>query len=145
MDTVGPSRFTGGCACGALRYESSGPPIAMVNCHCRDCQRAGGSGYSPTIVVRRASFGVTHGVPTYYQCTSQSGNTARRAFCGLCGSPLFASSSARPDFVGIRAGSLDDPSWFRPTSEVWTQSAQPWDLLQPDTIKYERDSKRASA
>jgi hypothetical protein len=40
------------------------------------------------------------------------------------------------DFIGVRAGSLDDPSWFRPTADAWTTSGQPWDVLQPGTKKY---------
>ena len=98
----------------------------MVNCYCRDCQRAGGAGYSPTVVVKRSAFQVISGEPVYYDRVADSGNIATRAFCGACGSPLFASSSAKGEFVGIRAGSLDDPSWYRPTREAWVTSAQPW-------------------
>ena len=104
----------------------------MVNCHCRDCQRAGGAAYSPTVVVPREHFLITRGEPNYFETTADSGHTAQRAFCGACGSPLFASTSARPSFVGIRAGSLDDPSWFRPERDVWTASAQPWDVLSSE-------------
>jgi hypothetical protein len=136
VEWVAPSHFAGGCACGAVRYECTGAPTAMVNCHCRDCQRAGGAGYSPTVVVARAGFRLAGEQPRYHESISASGNTASRAFCGRCGSPLFASSSARADFVGIRAGSLDDASWFRPTVDVWTASAQPWDLLHSETEKH---------
>jgi hypothetical protein len=124
--------FFGGCACGAVRYECSAAPVAMVNCHCRDCQRAGGTGFSPTVVVPADSFRLLRGEPKRYSITADSGHTAHRAFCGACGAPLFASSSARRDFLGIRAGSLDDPSWFKPQAEVWTASAQPWDRLGAD-------------
>jgi hypothetical protein len=133
-----PSLFAGGCACGAVRYECASAPSAMVNCHCRDCQRAGGAGYSPTVVVARADFRLSGEPPKYYEVVSSSGNSATRAFCGRCGSPLFAFTSARVDFVGVRAGSLDDPSWFQPTADVWITSGQPWDLLHPETTKYAR-------
>jgi hypothetical protein len=130
------SHFAGGCACGAVRYQCTGAAVAMVNCHCRDCQRAGGTGYSPTVVVARANFRLCAEPPKYHEVISESGNTATRAFCRHCGSPLFAFSSARIEFIGIRAGSLDDPSWFRPTADVWVASGQPWDLLHPDTKNY---------
>ena len=120
-----PTAFSGGCACGAIRYDSSEAPVAMVNCHCRDCQRAGGSAYSPTVVVRATALRFTSGEPTYYCVTAESGGTVRRAFCGACGAALLAATSTRPNFIGLRAGSLDDPSWFRPTADVWTGSAQP--------------------
>src|SRR5262245_36874624 len=132
------SRFSGGCACGAVRYECAAAPAAMVNCHCRDCQRAGGSGYSPTVVVSRSAFTLTANEPVYYAVTAESGNIARRAFCGRCGSPLYASTSARPDFVGIRAASLDDPTWFRASADVWTASAQPWDVMDECIPRFQR-------
>jgi hypothetical protein len=137
-----PSNFSGGCACGAVRYECSSAPAAMVNCHCRDCQRASGAGYAPTLIVSPTHFRVTRGQPKYHEVMAQSGSTARRAFCEGCGSPLFASTSARPDFVGIRAGSLDDPSWFRATVDAWTASAQPWDALSEHTTKYPGNPSR---
>ena len=143
-EPVEPSHFAGGCACGAVRYECSSAPMAMVNCHCRDCQRAGGTGHSPTVIVARVSFRLAGEQPQYHEVISASGHTASRAFCGRCGSPLFASSSARMDFVGIRAGSLDDPTWFRPTVDVWVASRLPWDLLHPDTQKYAQGRTRAS-
>ena len=135
-----PSTFNGGCACGAVRYECSSSPVAMVNCHCRDCQRAGGAGYSPTVVVERSQFHLVRGKPKYYEVVTDGGSTARRAFYEECGSPLFASSAERPEFVGIRAGSLDEPGWYRATKDVWTASCQPWDALDARTSKYPRGS-----
>ena len=136
--------FFGGCACGAVRYECSAAPVAMVNCHCRDCQRAGGTGFSPTVVVPADSFRLLRGEPKRYSITADSGHTAHRAFCGECGAPLFASSSARRDFLGIRAGSLDDPSWFKPQAEVRTASAQPWDQLGADVPHFARGRERTA-
>jgi hypothetical protein len=129
------SIFSGGCACGAVRYDCSTSPIAMINCHCRDCQRASGSAYSPTVVVPTANVQLVRGALRYHEITVTNGHIARRGFCADCGSPLWASSSARPEMTGIRAGSLDDPSWFRVERDVWTGSAQPWDVLSPGTMK----------
>ena len=136
MTTTMPSEFSGGCACGAIRYSCCAAPVSMVNCHCRACQRAGGAGNSPTVVVRHSDFRITQGQPRYYEAATDSGNKATRAFCGDCGSPLYASSSARRQYVGIRAGSLDDPGWFHPTVDAWTDSAQPWDIMDAATIKF---------
>jgi hypothetical protein len=52
---------------------------------------------------------------------------------------LFASSSARPEFLALRAASLDDPSWFAPTADVWVDSAQPWDALDPRLPRFARN------
>ncbi len=128
--------FTGGCACGAIRYECSATPTAMVNCHCRDCQRASGSGFSATVIVPAAALRLLRGQPKYHSVRAESGRAARRAFCAHCGTPLFAASSAKADLLGIKAGSLDDPSWFKPDADVWTCSAQPWDHMDPTVPKF---------
>ncbi len=126
----------------AVRYECGAAPLAMVNCHCRACQRAGGSGFSPGVVVPAVSFKLLKGVPKFYVVKADSGHIAKRAFCGECGAPLFASTSARRDCIAIRAGSLDDPTWFQPQAEIWVASAQPWDRLDPDVPQFLHDRKR---
>jgi hypothetical protein len=60
-----------------------------------------------------------------------------RAFCPECGCPLFIRVSARPDIVGLRVGSLDDPSEFRPEADIFVKSAQPWDHMNPDLPKHQ--------
>jgi hypothetical protein len=123
--------FFGGCACSAIRYECSAPPLRMVNCHCRDCQLASGSGYSATLIVPASSVRLLRGACKEYQTVAESGSIAKREFCAVCGTPLFAASLARPEFVGVKAASLDDPSWFAAEADVWVASAQPWDYMDP--------------
>ncbi len=130
--------FGGGCACGAVRYECSALPLRMVNCHCRDCQVASGSAYSPTVGMARTEVNITKGQTATYERVAESGNIAKREFCPKCGTPLFASSSARPAYIGVRAASLDDPAWFRPEANVWVGSAQPWDCMDPGVPSFEK-------
>ena len=127
MDTA----LSGGCACGAVRYACTAEPMFALNCHCRDCQRETGSAYAPILAVPSAAFAVTHGSPGYFDVTADSGYVTRRAFCTRCGSTLFGEPGSRTDMVTIRAGSLDDPSIFRPTQNVFVASAQPWDHMDP--------------
>jgi hypothetical protein len=136
--------FGGGCACGAVRYECSAIPVRMLNCHCRDCQVASGSAYSPTLVMARDAVNVTRGQTAAYEKVAESGNTARREFCPHCGTPLFASSSARPGYIGIRAASLDNPACFRPEANVWVGSAQPWDCIDPNLPAFVKSRPRPS-
>ncbi len=128
--------FTGGCLCGAVRYECSAAPLAMGNCHCRDCQRATGSAYAAALLVPRHAVTVT-GEVTYYEVTGESGGTVGRGFCPICGSRLF-SRPPNPELMGITAGSLDDPSRFAPAMDIYTASAQPWDRMNPALPKFER-------
>jgi len=114
----------------------------MVNCHCRDCQRASGSAYSPTLIMAASAVQLLRGRCRAHHVEAESGNVAKREFCGACGSPLFASSSARPEFVGLRAASLDDPGGFVAEADVWVASAQPWDHLNPGIPKFSKNRPR---
>jgi hypothetical protein len=128
--------MTGGCLCGAVRYECTGEPVFSLLCHCRDCQRQSGSAYAAAVRVPATAFRVTQGEPKHYIKLADSGNQVTRAFCLECGCMLFLRVSARPDLVGIRVGTLDDPSWFRPQADIFVKSAQSWDYLNPHIPKY---------
>ncbi|MBW4537165.1 MAG: GFA family protein [Pleurocapsa minor HA4230-MV1] len=126
--------FTGGCMCRAIRYECSAEPIMMGNCHCRDCQQATGTAFAAAMLVLRDAVTITGDVK-YYDVTGDSGSIVSRGFCPNCGSRLF-SKPPIPEFMGIMAGSLDNPSWFQPEADLYTASAQPWDYLNPDLPKF---------
>ena len=125
-----PTPFSGGCACGAIRYACAAEPLFALNCHCRDCQRASGGAFCPVLYVPRAALTIA-GQSRYYEVKAASGNRVRRGFCPYCGSPVFIQADLVPDLHGLWAASLDDPSWFRPQLQVWTARAQPWDHMDP--------------
>jgi len=131
-----PAPFSGGCACGAIRYECSADPLVIVNCHCRDCQRASGGTYASAVVVLDASLTLLKGEPKHYVSKADSGSTVRRGFCAECGSPLFAGNTVHPEVLAIKVGSVDDPSWCSPMVDIWTASAQPWDYMNPELPKF---------
>jgi len=130
--------FTGGCACGAIRYECTAKPIMMINCHCRDCQRASGGPYAAAMIVPSKAFKVTQGTPRYFGVSNASGGTHTRGFCGECGSRLFGAVDPASPIIGITAPSLDDPSCFAPQMDIFTSEAQPWDHMNPALAKYEQ-------
>jgi hypothetical protein len=130
--------FTGGCVCGAIRYEVTAEPIVMFNCHCRDCQRTTGSAFSPVVYVPAKAFKITKGSPRYYSTPSEMVGHNKRGFCVDCGSRLFGGAS--DDGQGILAASLDNPSLFKPQMHIWTSDAQPWDQMDPTVPKFEKYS-----
>lgn len=122
--------YTGGCTCGAIRYEGTAQPDFSWLCHCRDCQRASGSAFCSVMYVPGSSLKVT-GEPHYYTVTAESGRSVSRGFCKNCGSPVFIKAELVPNLQGVWASSLDDPAFFKPVVQVWTGSVQEWGMLHP--------------
>jgi hypothetical protein len=127
--------ITGGCCCGAVRYEISAEPLGGINCHCRTCQKSVGAAYLPAMFVPAAALTIT-GNYKEYATTAASGNTVYRGFCPECGSSLFGKNSGFPDVRPISAATLDDPSIFHPTKNVWVAEAQPWDCMDAALPKF---------
>ncbi|HEV2229502.1 MAG TPA: GFA family protein [Steroidobacteraceae bacterium] len=95
----------GGCLCGAVRYEVAGPLRAVVFCHCTQCRRSTGHFLAAT-AARHRDFRLLAGEELRWYASSDS---ARRAFCGRCGSTLFWQANGR-DYISIAAGTLDGPT-----------------------------------
>jgi len=109
-------------------------PLAIFNCHCRDCQKASGAPFISAMAVPSAAVTIT-GQPKYHSVRSDSGNTMSRGFCAECGSSLFARISGRADAIGINLTSLDDPNRYHPTMDIWTSSALGWVHMDPSLHK----------
>ena len=130
-----PVPFSGGCACGAIRYSCASKPRYMGNCHCRDCQQATGGAFFAAGVVKASDFSILSGEPSWFEKPADRGHIMRRAFCSDCGSPLFIVNESNTNARALYAGSLDDPSWYEPSRDIYVASAQPWDLMHPDLPK----------
>jgi hypothetical protein len=100
-----PPRATGGCLCGAVRYEVRGPLRPIVACHCTQCRRMTGHFLAAT-AAHEADLSVTRGTGLRWYDSSAG---ARRGFCAECGSTLFWHGTGR-DYVSIAAGSIDGAS-----------------------------------
>ena len=123
-------RYTGGCLCGALRYEANGEPQSEGHCYCVDCQKASGSGFIPFIGF--ASSAVRFSGPTrQFISKAARGGDAVRNFCATCGSLVFGGVVGESDSFTIYAGSLDDPSSFHPKVAIFARSRPPWALIPP--------------
>jgi hypothetical protein len=134
--------FTGGCYCKAVRYESRAAPKFTANCHCKDCQRFSAGAFVSVFAVPGDQFTFTGDV-TWYEVTADSGNQFQRGFCPRCGTPLFGRSSGMTGIVIVRAGTLDDASWYRPAIDIYTESAAHWAVLSPELPKFPRGPRGA--
>jgi hypothetical protein len=128
---------TGGCLCGAVRYEYRGDIGTAGYCHCNDCRRTSGSAFGVSVHVLAAGFRIVAGEPKGYTKSGDSGRAVTRYFCANCGSPLYTAPPRHPDLVFLKAGSLDDPSLVKPDREAWTRSRVGWAAIAPDVASYE--------
>ena len=135
-----PIPFTGGCVCGAVRYELTAKPILTLRCHCRDCQHITGSGFAPAFLVPAEAFRLTRGQLRYHLTPSIRRGKHKRGFCPECGSRITGGEfeAGESPFVGVLASSLDDPSLFEPQMDIFVSDAQPWDQMDPAIPKFEQ-------
>ena len=129
--------FTGGCACGALRYEIAAEPILMNDCQCRDCQRESGTGHGSHLAFPRADVRLT-GKATLWDMVGDSGQAKTRGFCPTCGSPVYMTVAVAPDVFVVRAASLDDPSRYKPQMVFYGASGLAWDHVDPTLPKFDK-------
>ena len=97
---------TGGCQCGAIRYEITEAPQLVYTCHCADCQRLTSSAFSLGIVVPERAFRLSGVEPRPLQRIANSGRANIRLVCPQCGS--WICGMPRDGMHRVRAGTLDD-------------------------------------
>lgn len=127
--------LSGGCLCGAVRYDCAAEPQITVHCHCHDCRRSSGTGHCTHIAVPKEALRVS-GEVKFYESPADSGNTVRRGFCSTCGSPLYSTNSGMPGMAALRASSLDDPEMVKPQLVVYASRAAAWDPVDPDLTAF---------
>ena len=114
---------TGGCYCGAVRFQAKQVPIyRSTNCHCSNCRRAIGAQSVAWITVTRASFRFEKGAPKKYRTDTG----AWRTFCDCCGTSLTYETDTRPGEIDITTGSLDRPEQHPPTKDFYPDEKLSW-------------------
>ncbi len=107
------TQHTGGCLCGAVRFTTTGEPLRVGVCHCLDCRKHHGAVFHASAIFPAAAVQVVGDVRSYLG----------RCFCPVCGSSVL--SRTGPE-VEVNLGSLDHPSQFTPTYELWTIRREAW-------------------
>jgi hypothetical protein len=130
--------YTGGCACGAVRYEISAEPIVSNHCQCRDCQRKSGTGHASYLTFPSRKEVKLEGEAKRWDIVGDSGNVKTRAFCPTCGSPVYMTFAAMPDIFTVRAASLDDPGLYKPQLVTYVVRGHAWDHIDPALPKFEK-------
>lgn len=130
--------FTGGCACGAIRYEISGEPMFSNDCQCRDCQHRSGTGHGSYMTFPDRKTVTLKGKASHWEVAGDSGGVKTHAFCPTCGSPVYLTFAGNADLFTIHAASLDDPGRYSPQAVTYTIRGHAWDRLNPSLPKFEK-------
>jgi hypothetical protein len=121
-------RYTGGCLCGAARYEAEGEPVFAGHCYCADCRKASGSGFIPFMGFPSSAVRFS-GQTRQFISKAANGNDAVRNSCPVCGGLVFGGEVGKASSHTIYAGSLDDPSSFRPRIAIFTRNRPEWAVI----------------
>jgi hypothetical protein len=119
-------KIAGSCLCGSIRYTGSADPVLAGICHCSHCQKQSGSAFSMLVGVPKGSLTFTGEPMAEYRDTGDSGLPVVRRFCPKCGSPILTDAAATPTLDWIKAGTLDDTSWFTPEFHMFCEHMQSW-------------------
>jgi hypothetical protein len=130
-------QLNGGCLCGQVRYSANADTTMVAVCHCKNCQKQGGTAFSVVVGIPKAVLSV-HGEIKTYRDTGDSGQAVLRNFCGGCGSPITTDAAVMADLTFIKAGTLDETSWLDPKMHIYCDSAQVWSSIPADSQKFAR-------
>jgi hypothetical protein len=116
--------LTGGCNCGAVRFEVTEPlPIASY-CHCKRCQRRSGAAASASAHPAPGSFRIVAGEDQLTVWQPEVGGA--KWFCGVCGS-----------------GAFDGDPGVRPSVRQFVTYAAPWEPIPDDGLPRHPESRHA--
>jgi hypothetical protein len=131
--------ITGGCNCGAVRFEISEPFEASMYCHCTRCQRRNGTAASVNARTTPEAFQIVQGEDRIRAWDPPGG--AAKHFCGDCGSALFSRS---PGSVGVRLGTIDGDPGIRPSYRQYTAYAAVWEPIPDDGLPRHPEARPSS-
>lgn len=131
------TKITGSCLCTQLRYEAAGPPQNQGLCFCADCRKASGAGFIPFIGFKAGTIKFT-GKVALHVMRHLDGRVAERNFCPQCGGLVFGGKVGNPRGHTVYAGTLDDPSLFKPTMAIFVRDKPDWVVIPAGLMLFER-------
>ena len=124
--------LTGGCGCGAVRWELSEAPLGAGICHCKRCQRRTGTSVSMSALTMSAALTITSGEESIRAWRPDDG--WHKFFCGECGSQLFTRNPEDDSVVGMRMGGFDGDPGVRALFHQFTAYAPAWAPVPDDGL-----------
>jgi hypothetical protein len=130
------SPLTGGCQCGAVRYEITVTPEALYVCHCRECRKQSASAFGISLVVPRAGFRLLQGSVKSWSRQTDSGHFLNCLFCPECGSRIWHERAGGAETITVKGGSLDQPLDLDSAIHVWTSRKLPGVIIPEHAAQY---------
>ena len=123
--------LSGGCQCGAVRYEVSSPPLEIYVCHCIECRKQSASAFGISVDVRSANVRIIQGTLKRWSRRTDSGGAVDCFFCPECGSRTWHGDREQDETISIKGGSLDKPIDITSAVHIWTTRKLPG-IVVPD-------------
>jgi len=127
--------MTGGCMCGAVRYEARGEPFSVAHCHCHSCRKHTGAPVVTLAGYKKEQVGFSGEERRLYE----SSPGALRAYCGHCGSPLTWEGDGGDlgPIIELHLSTFDEPEALVPTAHAFYPERLPWFDIADDLPRYE--------
>ena len=124
--------LTGGCLCGAVRFEVDEQPVSAGYCHCRRCQRRTGTAASASARVAPGSLRILSGEDALRAYEPEDG--FHKVFCSQCGAHLWSRHPTDPSIIGVRMGAFDSDPGVRPSHRQYVAYAAAWEPIPDDGL-----------
>ena len=132
---------TGGCLCGAVRYEIQGELRDVVDCHCSKCRKFHGHYSAYTSVPVKDLKIVKSQNLKWYDSTKDETAHVSRGFCNKCESSLFWYPRSH-EKISVAAGSLDEPTGLQTMAHIWISQMGDYYKIYDDHPQYKRGRRK---
>jgi hypothetical protein len=135
--------LTGGCQCGAVRYEITGAPLTTYVCHCRECRKQSASAFGISLTVRSGDLRVTQGETKSWTRGTDSGRRLKCVFCPACGSRLWHEGEPKGPTVSVKGGSLDGGVDLGQAQHIWVSRKLPGVVIPEGRPQFPEEPPRS--
>ena len=130
--------LTGGCQCGAVRYEITAEPVSVYICHCRECRKQSASAFGISVIVPAAAFRLLQGRLNTWTRATDSGGVLHCSFCATCGTRVHHVAPGEIT-MSVKGGSLDEPIDLSNTCHIWTSRKLPGVVIPTNLRQFVRE------
>lgn len=136
--------ISGGCNCGAVRYQLSSDPLYTHVCHCKQCQRSSGGAFNVSMVVLVESFSFIDCSPDTHFVSGPTGNKYEAWSCDQCACTIGGRTVEPTKTMVLRPGTLDQANDLQPQAHIWVSEKQAWVVIPEDIPNFSENYEAES-